>query len=145
MLERAVGGAAQLNQLLDKDGDGRADSALVDDCLDRAEADANSLISQAVDVNDPALQSSPFLIQCQVALAKFLAYHYGTSGQAVPVDVMADRDDAERKLQDVGLRRRGLGLSTRPATSQMVQQVTKPAGESWFSAAGPRDRFKGWA
>lgn len=145
MLERAVGGAARLVQLLDKDNDGVADSALVADCLDGSQGEVNSAIALAVDLSDTTIDTAPVVLRHQTAIAAFLAWQRGAGGQAMPDEIRVGRDEAMEWLDRVAQRKRGIGIATRPTASQPVQQVTKADTEAWFSTVGPRRRFDGWS
>jgi hypothetical protein len=145
MLERALGGAHILVQLSDKAGTGIANTTFVYEVLAAAEDEANSLIMPAVDVSDPALAKSSLLIRHQTAIAVYLAWLRGAGGQAMPPEVRAAQEEAERVLMLVGERKRGLGLPRRPQASQVVDQVTKEDTEEYFSPKGPRRRFDGWS
>ena len=69
----------------------------------------------------------------------------GAGGLAVPQPV---RDEYERvlgELQKVADRKKGLGIATRPSTSQQIQQVVKRDSEPYYSPRSPRRRFDGWS
>ncbi len=145
MLGRAVGGDDILVQLLDRDGDGVADSPIVDEILDEIDGEANSYIFLAIDSSDRSVDSAPALLRKELDCGVYLCWLRGTQAQAMPEAVRVAREDAIRWYGDVRDRRAGLGMATRPTTSQQVQQVTKTADEDWFNSAGPRRRFDGWS
>src|SRR5437879_2597497 len=113
MLERALGGARALVQLSDKAGTGVADANFVTEVLAAAEDETNSMIMMAVSLADPALATSSRLLRHQPAIAVYLAWLRGAGGQAVPAEVKATAEEAERVLTLVGERKRGLGLAVR--------------------------------
>lgn len=122
-VERAVGGAAILVQLLDKDGDGVADSSQVTDILARADAEVNSAIQVCVELSSLAAPYPNSLIFCATDLAVFYAFQAGTSGMGIPDAVRQRYEDALRWLNDVAERRRTIGTSTRATADQVVGQV----------------------
>lgn len=145
MLERAIGGASVLVQLLDKDGDGVADSTLVSEVLDDAEGEVNSAIRLAVDLSDATLETDSFLLRIQRSVAVFLAYQRGAGTHAMPRQAQADYDWAGQQLDRIARRERGLGATTQATASQEIEQVTKTDTDDWFNVDGPRRRFDGWA
>jgi hypothetical protein len=145
MLERGLGGPSVLVQLSDKTGSGVADPTFVSEVLAAAEDEANSMIMLAVDLADPGLATASLLLRHQTAIAVYLAWLRGAGGQAVPAEVRAAFEEAERVLTLVGERRRGLGLPVRPTGGQIVEQVTKDDTEEYFAPKGPRRRFDGWS
>jgi hypothetical protein len=145
MLERSLGGPQLLVQLSNKDGTGVADADFVNDVLDAAEDEVNSMIMMAVDLADPALATSSLLLRHQTAIAVYLAWLRGAGGQAIPSEVLDAAKEAERVLTLVGERKRGIGLPIRPTSGQIVEQVVKSDDEEWFSPKSPRRRFDGWS
>lgn len=148
-LERGVGGADRLLQLADRNRTGGITGtvavAFIASVLEDANAEVNSLIGLAVDVNDPAVQTAPLLVRYELAIAVYLAWMRGAGGLAVPQPV---RDEYERVLGELGKiaeRKKGLGLPVRAATSQQVQQVVKRDTEPYYSPRSPRKRFDGWS
>lgn len=148
-LERAVGGADKLLQLVDHDrtGDLASDScqAFITEVMDEGNGDVNGYVGLAVDLSDPALQTAPKLVRLELAVDVYLLWLKGTGRIAMPDQVKADYDKA---VNDMGLirdRKLGLGLAMRPAGAQQVQQVTKADAEDYFSRNSPRRRFDGWS
>lgn len=148
-LERAVGGAAQLLQLVDRNRIGDLShttcQALIVEVLDEGHAEVNGYISLAVDLNDEALQTAPLLVRYELAVDVYLIWLKGSGGIAIPEHVQAEYDRVLGELQKIAERRKGLGLTVRPTAGQPVQQVTKDSTEDWFNASGPRRRFDGWS
>jgi hypothetical protein len=145
MLERGLGGPQVLVQLSDKAGSGAADATFVAEVLAAAEDETNSMIMMAVSLSDPGLATASLLLRHQTAIAVYLAWVRGAGGQAVPGEVKAAAEEAERVLTLVGERKRGLGLAVRPTAGQIVEQVTKSDDEPYFAPRGPRRRFDGWS
>lgn len=145
MLERAIGGAAVLVQLLDKDGDGVADSSLVSEVLDDAEGEVNSAIRIAVDLTDATLATDSFLLRIQRSVAVFLAYQRGAGTLAMPRQAQVDYDWAGQQLDRIARRERGLGATTQATASQEIEQVTKTDTDAWFNEDGPRRAFDGFS
>jgi hypothetical protein len=149
MLERAVGGAAQLVQLLDINRTNNpADAtflAMVADVLNEANAEVNSYVFLAADSGDASLQTAPLLIRYELIIATYLAWLKGTSAIAMPPEVETARNNTLIELEKIAARKKGIGLAVRPAASQQVQQVTKKDTEDFFSSKSPRKRFDGWS
>jgi phage gp36-like protein len=120
-LEYAVGGAATLVQLLDKDGDGLADAPFVARILDRATGEAKSAVQVTSDL--AALENNPLpdaLVYAVANIAAYYAYLEGTQGQGVPEAIRANYDDALRWLDQVARKERSLGAVPRTTTDQRV-------------------------
>jgi phage gp36-like protein len=123
-LEYAVGGAATLVQLLDKDGDGFADEAFVNRILDRATGEAKSALQVSTDL--AALENGPIPDSLQYATANVAAYYAyleGTQGQGVPDSIRSNYEDALRWLDQIARKERALGTVPRAKTDQQVTQV----------------------
>jgi len=120
-VELRVGGAARLVQLLDKDGDGVADAALVTACLTQA----NSEVDAAIQLRHSLpLASTPAILTAhEASLAAYYAYQFGSDGQGMPPAVRQMAEDARGFLTDVADGRRTLALSVKPATDLDVQQI----------------------
>jgi hypothetical protein len=148
-LERAVGGADKLLQLIDKTRTDTLSSVacqdFIEEVLDEANGDVNGFVGLAVDLSDPALQTAPQLVRYELALAVELAWLKGTGAQATPEKVTAEAERARGQLQLIADRKKGIGLATRPAAAQQVQQVIKTNQEPYFSTSSPRKRFDGWS
>jgi hypothetical protein len=148
-LERAVGGAKKLLQLVDKDDTGDLShatcQAFIAEILAEGNGDVNGYISPAVDVSDTSLDTAPMLVRYEVAIDAYLAWLKGTGGIGIPEKIEAEYEHAVEQLEKIGNRRKGIGLLTRPNSGQPVQQVTKSDVDEWFSPLGPRRRFDGWS
>lgn len=142
-LEVAVGGAAVLVQLLDKDGDGVADATQVAACLARATAEVNSAISIAVDISALDSPYDDTLIYQTASIAAYHAWMQGGEGQVMPDSVRERHANAQDWLSLVATRRRTLGGTTRRATSQFVGEQVYASTEPWDSTSSPRARLKG--
>lgn len=143
-LETAVGGSATLVQLLDRDGDGTADSAVVTSVLDRATAEANSAIQVSVDLSTITSPYPDSLIFATANIGAYYSWLLGSSGQAVPDHIRALYDDALRWLDQVARRERTLGVVPRETTDQLVTQIDRsPAGSTTNTSATSRDDWGG--
>ncbi len=142
-LERALGGAHALVELLDFDGDGVADAASVNEILVEVDAEANSYIGMAVDVSDPSVATAPLLLMKEKDCGIYLCWRRGTRWQACPDEVKQAYQDALAWYEKVGARQAGLGNTTRPTSSQPVQQATSTADSTFYSENSPRQRFRG--
>lgn len=145
LLEQAVGGAAALVQLLDKDGDGVADAALVTAICEESDGEINAYISPAVNVSSPQVATAPFLLRLGMDVGCYLAWLRGGHAQAMPAEVKVAYERAGQKCQDIRDRKMGIGTATQPASSSPIQQVEIPAAEDYFRSTGPRRRFDGWS
>jgi phage gp36-like protein len=121
-LEYAVGGAARLVELLDKDGDGYADLPFVTRILDRATAEVQSAIQVSTDLSTLSTPP-PSLIFATAGIAAYYAYLEGTAGHAVPEAILANHNDALRWLDQVARRERSLGSVPRSTTDQAATQI----------------------
>lgn len=142
-LERALGGAQVLVELLDFDGDGVADATSVSEILVEADEEANSYIGETVNVSDATVATAPLLLMREKACAVYLVWLRGTRSQAMPDAVRQARLDAIEWYKDVRDRRAGLGTTTKPATAQFVEQVTLQPSDTLVSQSSPRQRFRG--
>lgn len=127
-LEFAVGGAANLVQLLDKDRDGVADTAYVTACI----AKADSEIDSALQVRHELPLAAPYpaiLVTHGAALAAYYAHQNGTDGQGVPERIAAAAKDARDWLDMLAAGTRTVGTTTAPTANQQVDQIdTNPDG-----------------
>ena len=137
-LERALGSPATLVELLDKDGDGIADAALISEVLDRADAEINSAIQIAIEL--PLTTVPPAIIYYAADIGAYLAYGFGSGGLAMPQNIQSRYEDALRWLDDVANRKRTVGVAAKPATDLMVEQVernpTSAPNVTWQSLQG---------
>jgi phage gp36-like protein len=124
-LERAVGGADALVQLLDFDDDGAADTAMVSDILEEIDAEANSYIQIRIDLSSPQLVDAPLLLMKERACGAYLCWLRGTRAQAMPDMVRQAREDAIRWYEDVGAGRATIGTVSKPASDLQVTQVER--------------------
>lgn len=109
-LELALGGAAQLVQLLDKDGDNIADKALVEKAID---AGCGELVSYFINIDLSTIREpySPVLITKAADAAAFYAWRFGSYAQGVPESIVQGHDAAVRWAQDVGKKLATLGIA----------------------------------
>ena len=125
-LERALGGADVLVQLLDFDGDGVADSSSVTEILAEVDAEANSYIQIRVDLSSAGLATAPLLLMREKACAAYLCYLRGTrAGQGMPPNIEQARRDAIEWYEKVGAGTATIGTVTKPASDLQVEQVAR--------------------
>jgi len=142
-LEVTLGGAHILVQLLDKNGDGTADSAMVTACLDRATAEIDSRIQVAVDLSALSAPYPNQLIYKTADVAAYEAWKAGAEGQVIPDAVQSRYDDAINWATQVATRRATLGVVPRPTSGQIVEQIDRnPIGATqhvptFLSTRGP--------
>jgi len=149
-LERAVGGADKLLQLVDKAKTKNLASMecqeFIAEVLDEGNGEVDGYIGLAVDLGDPALQTAPMLVRYELAVDVYLTWMKGSGlVGGIPDQVQAEYDRVVGELQKIAERRKGIGLAVKPTASQQVQQITKTDTEDWFNAKGPRRRFDGWS
>jgi hypothetical protein len=149
MVERAVGGADKLLQLIDKNKTGLLSDptcqSYLADVMDEANGEVNGYVGMAADLSDPALQTAPLLIRYELTITVYLLWLKSTGGIAIPEKVELARANAMDELEKIGARRKGIGLPLRPTAAQPITQVTKKDTESYFSPSSPRKRFDGWS
>jgi len=138
LLEQAVGGASILVQLLDKNGDGTADAALITECLDRGDEEVNGKIQVAVQL--PLTTVPERVKRAATDIACYWAFQIGTAGQGTPGDVRVRYEAAQKFLDDVAERRQTVGAVAKPPTDQ---QVTEVQVEPYVVGTSIRDSLKG--
>jgi phage gp36-like protein len=122
-LDRALGGANQTIQLLDKDKDGEPDLALVDQVLEAASGEISSYLIN-VDLDTITEPYSSALVAKTANIAAYYAWKYGAMGQGMPDLVKMDRDGAVAWAQDVGKKLATLGdRKNRPSLEETVGVV----------------------
>lgn len=119
-VERAVGGAAQLVQLLDKNADNVADEDLVDAVIDAASSEVASYIQVTVDLDTLAAPYPLALVLKTADIAAFHAWRYGSAGQAIPDPIVQGHDAAVQWAKDVGLKRATVGAQKKQTLDQPV-------------------------
>lgn len=121
-LEEAVGGAAVLVQLLDKDGDGVADAGLVQNVIANACGDLDS----AIQVRNLLPLVPPYpqaVISNAIKLGMYHAHLKGTGGQGVPPDIRQLYDQVEVWMERIASGQRSLGASPRATSDRSTGQV----------------------
>lgn len=104
-LELALGGAAYLVQLQDKDGDGIADAASVTSILAWAAGEIDGRIRRQV---PPESLTAPYpanLVMHEAAVGAYLAFRTGTGGLAMPDNIERGYRDALAWADAVGDKR----------------------------------------
>ncbi len=124
-IERSLGGASVLVELLDFDGDGAADSASVDEILEEVDAEANSYIQIRIDISSPQLAGATLLLMRERACASYLCWLRGSRGQAMPDAIRQAREDAIKWYEDVGAGRATIGTQSKPSSDLQVTQVER--------------------
>lgn len=125
-LEEAIGGPAVLVQLLDKDGDGVADAAIVDNVIANACGDLDSAIQ--VRNSLPLLPPYPrAVVSNAIKLGIYLAHLKGTGGQGVPPDVRQLFEQVELWMERIVAGSRSLGAVPRATSDRQSGQVTPSA------------------
>jgi phage gp36-like protein len=136
-LEYAVGGAAILVQLLDKDGDGISDEGYVVRILNRATAEVASAVRISTSLESLELSSYPdALVYTTANIAAYYAFLEGTSGQGLPQHIRDNYQDSLRWLDQVARRERTLGESPKVTTDLQVRQVDPDPYSRGVSRAG---------
>lgn len=122
-LERAVGGASVLVELLDKNKDNTADDNLVVDCIDAGCNEIASYIQTTVSLDSLSEPYPLILVFKSADAAAFYAWTKGSDRQAVPEPVRDAYDAAIRWAQDVGAKRAALAVTPKPALDPPAQMV----------------------
>lgn len=136
-LENALGGAAILVQLLDKDGDGVADVSLVAEVIANACGDIDSAIAVRAQLPLPAPYPAA-VVSNAIKLGIYWAHVKGTGGQGVPADVRDVYAQVELWMERIVEGKRSLGVVPRASSGRQAAQVEP-------SAAGvTRDKLKGF-
>lgn len=137
-LALSVGGAAVLVQLLDKDGDGVADPALVAAIRARATSDMSSIIQTQLDlialdaraVLDGAYPDA--LVYHTADIGAYYAWLAGGENQVMPPATLAKYEAAMAWADKVAKKLATLGTPIKPAAGQFVAQVDRnPGGDVW--------------
>lgn len=141
-LERAVGGASVLVQLLDKDKDGFADIAMVNDVIDSATTDMASRIERAVDLSGLSQPYPLSLVMQSSKMGAFYAWGSGSDGQAIPDPVRMLYENAKQWGIDVGNRITSMGSVPRPTLDPPAKTVDPdPLGQG-VSIGGFKKGFR---
>ncbi len=148
-LERAVGGADKLLELVDKKNSGTLGSAdcqaFINEVLDEGNGDVNGYIGMVVDLASPVLQTAPTLIRYELAIDAYLVWMKSTGGLGMPPEIRSEYERVTGELEKIGSRKKGIGLLIRPASGQPIQQVEDDPQRDYFSPVGPRRRYDGWS
>lgn len=140
-LERAVGGAAQLRQLLDKDGDNVADLDLVNMCLNTASGEIASYLIN-IDLDTVVEPFTSALVAKTADIAAYYAWRYGGYGNPIPELVKSDRDEAIAWAKDVGKKYATLGEREKPNLEDVVGVIDfDPLGQG-ISVKGFKRGFR---
>jgi phage gp36-like protein len=108
-LERALGGAAILTQLLDKDGDNNADPDMVEQVIDAAMSELCSYIQVTVSLST-LVAPYPFALVAKTAdVAAFYSWRYGAYGQPIPENIVTGYEKAISWAQDIATKKATLG------------------------------------
>jgi phage gp36-like protein len=141
-LERAVGGAAPLRQLLDKNGDNQPDQDLVEQSLDAGSNELASYIQAAVEL-ESLQRPYPLVLVLKAADASaFYAWRYGAYGQPIPDNIVQAHEAAVRWAQDVGARRATLGVSPKPSLDPPAELVDPDPCGNRISIKGFRKCYR---
>lgn len=122
-LELAVGGAAVLRDLLDKNNTGSADPNQVTAVLTEATAEVNSAINVAFDITTLVAPYPDALVQWTKRIAAYYAYLQSTSGMAMPENIKESYQAAQQWLDKVAHGDRSLGSTVPPGAEKSMGQV----------------------
>jgi len=141
-LERALGGAAILAQLSDKNGTGNIDAEFVSFVLDAGSMDIASYIQKAVDI---ASLQEPYQLSLVFKTADACAWRAwlrGSYGQGIPQHVQAAYDLAIAWAKDVGDRAATLGTTPKPALDPPAKLLDYDPQGSGVSIRGFKKGFR---
>ncbi len=141
-LERALGGAAQLRQLLDKDDANVASDDFVNQAIDAATSEISSYIQVVVDLS--VLDAPyPFALVSKTAdIAAFYAWRYGAYGQAIPENIVQGHEKAVSWAQDVASKKATLGSVRKQTLDQPVGVRDHDIRGAGVSIAGFKKGFR---
>ena len=122
-LEVAVGGAAILRDLLDKNGDGLADADQVQAVLDEATDNILSALAVAIDVTTIQPPYPDVLVKHANRIGAYYAFLQSTSGMAMPENIREAYHDSIAWLDKVARGDRALGTTVPPGTAHALGQV----------------------
>lgn len=140
-LERALGGARELVQLLDKDGDNRADAELVTQVLDAGSAELASYFIN-LDLRTIREPYPPALVTKTADACAFYAWRYGAYGQGIPDSIMQGYDKAIGWAKDVGNKQATLGVVAEPSLKESVGVVDPDERGEKVSILGFKGGFR---
>lgn len=139
-VELAIGGAQQLAQLLDKNGDGITDSDIIASVIGRASAEVAAAVGNAITISALVAPYPDALVYHTANIAAFYSWTMGSSEIVVPDAAKMLHEDSLRFLDQVARRERSLGVATPPAANIEAKQVeVNPAGDRTT-----RDSLKGF-
>ena len=141
-LERALGGAAILVQLLDKDRDNIADTTLVQQVIDAGSNEIASYIQPTVAIDSLSAPYPLVLVIKAADASAFYAWRYGGYGQGIPEAVIQAHEAAIRWAQDVGQRRATLGVQPKPNLDPPAEMVDPDPNAIGLSVAGFKRGFR---
>lgn len=130
-------------QLLDKNGDGTADTDQVNACLARGTAECNSALQVVIDLDSLSAPYPDALIYAAADISAYYAWLQGGDGQTMPEAARTRYENATRWLDQIAKRERTLGVLPKPATGQQVEQIDRNPTDAayrtptWRSTAGP--------
>jgi phage gp36-like protein len=110
-LERAVGGAAQLRQLLDRDGDGYADPDFVAEVLEDGAAECADEVQKQIDLASIVAPYPRILINCNASIAAWWAFTKSSSGRSMPKGIEAAVTFARDQVAAIGRGEKSLGVA----------------------------------
>lgn len=149
-LERALGGTSNLLQLVDTNGTNDINDvtcqANIADLINDANGEVNSYVEEAIDLTDPSQQTSPLLMSYEKGVAAYLAWLRNVAGLDMPPKTEKEYQRVIGELEKIQKRGKGIGMSPRPATGQVVTEVAKDQQtDDWTSTQSPRRYFDGWS
>jgi hypothetical protein len=122
-LERALGGATVLVELLDKDEDGEADPDQVAEVLDEGSGELASYLQVNIDLSTLKPPYPSILILKAADVCAFYAWARGSEHQATPANIVVLRDAAIQWAIDAGKRRATLGVVPKPGLDPPAKMV----------------------
>jgi phage gp36-like protein len=122
-LERALGGADVLAELLDKNQDGAADADQVAEVLDEGSGELASYLQVNIDIATLRPPYPSILVLKAADVCAFWAWVRGSEGQAAPANIVSAREIAIQWAVDAGKRRAGLGVVPKPGLDPPAKMV----------------------
>ena len=128
-VERAVGGAKPLAQLLDPNRTGTGvDAQSMTDVLDMGSLEIASYIQVAISLAGLTAPYPRILVLKTADVCAFHAWMRGAQGQGIPEQVVHRYEAAIRWAQDVGARRATIGIDPKPAVDPPNELIDPQQG-----------------
>lgn len=136
-VERALGDANMLKQLLDPNRSGNPDPQSITDILDMGSNEIASYIQVSVELAALTIPYPRILVLKTADVCAYHAWLRGSHGQGAPENIVQRYESAIRWAQDVGARRATLAADPKPVLDPPAEMIDPNLGPipSGFSAS----------